>query len=462
VAQHTVPLWLVIAACDGSVSSVSETHSAALKPAAATNVLLILLDDVGEEKIGAYGRALAPPTPNIDALAAGGIRFENAYSSPMCTSTRAEVLTGRLARRTGMGDWIPAGSTVQLSTEAYLLPEALRRAPTPVSTAAIGKWHLAGGQVEDDVTHPTRSGFDLFTGTMTNVVSYFGWPRVEDGVQSTVKSYLTTTTTDDALQVISTRPEPFFVYLAYNASHEPFHVPPSDLHTQGVNGSASVPEKHGAMTEALDHEIGRLLAGIDPEVLARTTVIVAADNGTTIEASTEGVPGKGTVYEAGVNIPLVIHGPLVASPGSVCEARVHLTDLYPTIAEIFEAPLQVLPDGSFAVTTDEGAERRLDGRSLRRYLDDPAAPSERRTVYSERFQPFGPPPYTLNKRMLRDERYKVMDNDGVAMFFELVPGQVGEGPNLLYGELDASQQLAYDGLWTEMEALTAQLPFEGF
>lgn len=452
----------VSAVADGATATASDTVTVPEPPGG--NVLFILLDDVGKEQIGAYGlNPDAPPTPNIDAFAAQGVRFNAAYSSPMCSSTRAEILTGRYARRTGMGDYIITEISYDiLSEEALLLPEVIANAPTSYDTAMVGKWHLAGRLAPVPANHAIRSGFARFSGTLGNIGDYYAWLRIHNFQELPSYTYATVATTDDALDTIETVTEPFYVQLSYHAAHDPWHYPPSELHSQVIAKKPTYPQYYKAMVESVDREIGRLLASIDPEVLARTTVIVAGDNGTNSFATENGTPGKGTTYEAGVNVPLLMAGPTVTAPGTVCDALVHFTDLYATVADIAGAALTDLPDGNLGAYTADGAVRPIDGRSLLPYLADPARPSERAQVYSERFGPNGPPPYTLVKRMLRDDRYKVMDNQGVPFFFEFVPGVPGEGPNLLLGALTDEQQAAYDRLWGELIALSEGLEYEGF
>ncbi|MCB9675282.1 MAG: sulfatase-like hydrolase/transferase [Alphaproteobacteria bacterium] len=146
------------------------------------NVLVLLIDDVGVDKVGAYGGGYAARTPRIDALASQGIRFTNAYAAPMCSPSRAILLTGRYGRRTGIGTITEKESNgSELPLDAVTIPEALDFATGATWTnAAIGKWHLAGPAAADWKTHPNRQGFDWFVGTRGNPEykegrGYFHW-----------------------------------------------------------------------------------------------------------------------------------------------------------------------------------------------------------------------------------------------------------------------------------------------
>jgi arylsulfatase A-like enzyme len=413
------------------------------------NVLVIVGDDEGNDVIHCYGEhPQAPPTPNIDALAARGVLFRNAYSQPVCSPTRATILTGRYGFRTLMGIAID-GLVPQysLAQGEITLPELLNTGkPGQLACSAIGKWHLGpltgGGELD-----PNQQGFEWYSGTLGNFMgqSYYDHDKVVNGVVFPSTTYATTEQVDDALARIQVMPQPWFCYLAFNAAHRPFHAPPSNLHTYTLSGP---PNQTGAThfraaVQAMDTEIGRLLSSIDSEVLERTTIIFLGDNGTPPEATLAplvGTKAKGTLYEGGVNVPLIVAGRGVDAYGVECPAFVNTVDLFPTIAELLGTPVHgELADG-----------RRIDGVSLLPLFSDPMHAPVRPWVYADKFDPNGPGPYTSLGRMIRNERWKVITRDGGTDLFFDMQGLSVEGANIPLTDLNPEQRAAYDWLKREM------------
>jgi arylsulfatase B len=428
------------------------------------NVLLVLLDDIGVDKVGAYGDPRAPRTPVLDRLAAEGMLFRSAYASPLCSPTRANVMTGRHARRTGVGNLVSFREDLPLSPDEIGLGELLAYSPWAWETSAVGKWHL-GSMLEGDLLHhPASMGFDWYAGSLENLtVSFSGeghhyqlWEKDTNGSLSLSQRYATLETTDDALVRARTMAEPWLLYVAYNASHLPFHWPPADLHTYDeepdYEEASSFLRQHAAMTEAVDRELGRLLSGLDPEVRQRTTVIVMADNGSEREVilpSHNVQRHKGTAYEGGVHVPLIVAGPRVAEPGSESRALVHAVDLFATVAEIAGVPLE-----------GEGAPLFLgpvDGVSLLPLLADPASLGERPYVISEKFRPNGPGPEGSSTRMIRDRGWKlireVKDGEVSDELFRMVPDAWDEGPELLADGEDAVEAEEHERLASALERM---------
>ena len=218
--------------------------------AAQQNVLLIVADDLGVDSIGCYqeGNDL-PATPNLDAIASGGILFRNAWAYPSCSPTRAALLTGRHPTRTMVGRWIyhelnsnPAVGTLQ--PREHTLPELLDLAGTGHATACIGKWHL------HDMTFPattpvTIGGFDHYTGFLAGQLpDYFAWPRVANGVSQTCNVYATTQQTNDAIAWIQAQAQPWVCYLTYNAPHLPMQNPPASLHNRTLTPTSTNRERY--------------------------------------------------------------------------------------------------------------------------------------------------------------------------------------------------------------------------
>ena len=409
------------------------------------NVLLLVADDLGVDLVGAYDEHPDPArTPVIDALASQGLLFRNAYANPVCSPSRAALLTGRDCRRTGFGwgtNWFKEGTELPLSE--VCIPEAL---PPDYRRFAAGKWHLGSLKLSGPL-HPNLQGFEHFrgcTGVFPGFIGngYYDWQKVTDGVTTQCTTYATTETVDDAIELIqSAGSEPWFTLVAFNAPHAPFHKPPASLHSYNLpsNIQNSIPVHVKAATEAMDTEIGRLLDTLGPAVLANTYVIFVGDNGTDKEATTppfDKNKAKGTVYEGGINVPLIVRGPGVAAGESA--GLVGITDLFATIMEL---------TGSRA-TAD-------DSVSLVPYFAQPTLPSLRATVYSEFFKPNGEGAYSMRLRALCGPRYKLMYSYTLSNlpttkgFFDLQADPF-ETQNLLLGPLTPEQQTAHDALAAEL------------
>lgn len=422
-------------------------------PAPPTNVLLVVLDDWGVDMFAPSGaHPGAPALPNLEALASQGVYFARAYAAPTCSPTRSQILTGRYSFRTGIGEPIQQWQSVPaLEFDEVTLPEVFdNAAAASIATSAVGKWHL-GSLSTGDADSPTLQGFDWFAGTLGNLFfneSFDDYEKVTNGVPQNSTTYATTEQVDDALARIVAMPQPWFLSLAFNAPHQPFHAPPAHLHSYTLAGDPdTTPNAHYmAALEALDTEFGRLLASMPAHVRANTTIVVIGDNGTPNEAVTlPAIDGqsKGSLYEGGMNVPLIVAGKHVVQPGRTSDALVHSVDLFPTIAELFEVDYRA----------GIGDNRPVDGVSLASLLRDPAAPPVRHDVFHERFSPNGPGPYPSHGWMVRDARWKLIRRVGQSdLFFDLL-GLVREGAPLDVGALDPEQQAAYDQLDARLVAI---------
>jgi arylsulfatase A-like enzyme len=463
--------WTVITRWEGQSASASAT----IPPPPGGNVVVVILDDIGVDKLAMYGlNDQAPPTPTLDALAAEGVVFRRAYASPTCTPTRAELLTGRYGRRSGAG-WLVnvAEDSWELGLDAITAPEALRASRLGGwSDSFLGKWHLAGRRSPRVLLHPQLSGFSSFAGTVGYLVQsqeldgYFLWKKNTDGVEGLSSVYNTTDTVDDAISRVSTLPEPFALWVAFNAAHVPLHWPPQELHTRVKPDELTDQERFAAMVEAMDTELGRLLDAMGPQLRARTTVVVVGDNGTTdfvLDAGFDVERSKHTVYEGGIRVPLIVAGPHVATPGR-SDALVHAVDVFTTLMEIGGVPLT--DAGSrLALDLPELSEPRvLDGLSLLPYLQDPAAPSQRSVLFAQSFEPNGPPPWAFEEYVVLDGDFKLIRRqDGEEELFVLPgPGGLDEGPDLLAPPLNLVQGALRQRLGAELDRLLEEMPFEGY
>lgn len=441
---------------------------------AGENVLVIVSDDVGIDKTSAYREhESAPATPNLDALASEGLLFRNAYSCPTCSPTRAALLTGRLPGRTGVGRWIyPDDDDRDLWLSELTLPEMLAHAPTCTTTGLVGKWHLVTFERDSPETHPMDQGFWRYAGSLGNPLdavksghtprSYTNWEKDSNGELEWTSTYMATDTTNEALAFIAEAAEPWLLVVSYNLAHVPVHVPPGDLNLAGVTEDSTDLEKMEAMVMALDAEVGRLLDGLSRGTRDRTNIIYLSDNGTSpqfIEEPWILGRGKGTVYDGGVRVPLIVAGPHVSTPGEETDALVHIVDLFPTIAEIAGVdPAQL--------SVEEGAHTGqpipLDGVSLLPLIEDPSGPAPRETVYTETFYPNGDGAQQWAMRMIRDPEWKLIQTDSEGQLqgeglYHYEPDAVDEGYTLLGSPLDADQQAAYDRLTAAMDEQRAEL-----
>jgi arylsulfatase A-like enzyme len=371
--------------------------------------ILILIDDLGWRDLGCYGSGFYE-TPCLDRLAAEGVRFTDAYATcPVCSPSRASILTGRYPARVGVTDYIGGDSrgrlisapyTRQLPLEEFSLARALARGG--YATWHVGKWHLGEEQF-----WPERHGFDVNVAGCSwghPRTGYFGpWgnPRLADGTEG---EYLTDRLTDEAIKLIRGAGDaPFFLNLWYYSVHTPIQAKEPDIRRfrkkaedggldrlEAFETGEFFPCEHkrqkrvrrrllqsdpayAAMIWELDQNIGRLLAALEEAGRAEDTVVIfTSDNGGL--ATAEGAPtcnaplaeGKGWVYEGGTREPLLVRWPGVTGQGSVCSVPVTGTDFYPTLLEM--AGLDPVP------------EQHCDGVSLVPLLKEQAAP-EREAVY---------------------------------------------------------------------------------
>ncbi len=321
------PLFVIVATMSAATPAFSSNP----------NVLLIIADDMGVDASTCYnvGNTQAH-MPNLERLCKTGMVFDNTYSAPVCSPTRASIITGKYGFRTGVGTAIPKKGGIGVSADEESLFDQLSK--TSYSSNVIGKWHIAGS--DDGLTHPKSLGVSNYYGLYTGGTGdYFKWTAVTNGKEETVDTYATTQFTNKAIEWIDKQNSPWFLWLAYNAPHTPFHLPPADLHTADdlTNDSAAIKANplayYNAMLEALDTEIGRLLESIND--LDNTVVMFLGDNGTPAKTkkSVYGDRGmKGSFFEGGVHVPFIVNGPNVSSGRT--SALVNTTDIYATVLDI--------------------------------------------------------------------------------------------------------------------------------
>lgn len=424
------------------------------------NVILVIADDLGTDYLGFYeDHQDTAPVPNIRKLLSRGVRFTNAWSNPVCSATRAGMLTGRYSFRTGVGGIVGGtGGSSSLDINEITIPRLLKvYNPGGIGTANIGKWHLHNPMPVSNLNNPNIMGYDLFSGVFIGqLASYTSWTKVTNGVSSNVTTYATTETVNDALNWIDAQNgKPFFLWLAFNAPHAPYHLPPLDLHSyDNLSGTQIDIMMHPksyfkASLEALDHEIGRLFDALElNNQLDSTDIIFIGDNGNTTQtaqiANTD--RAKGTIYEYGVHVPFIVAGPSVANPGRVSDALVNTTDLFATILELF---------GYADWPTQIPANKPVDSKSILPILKD-ESDAVRPWAFTEIFKL---QPDADDGKTMRNEAYKLLRfDDGHEEFYRLADDP-GESNNLLTGTLSADALSNYHYLCNEMTALVSGISF---
>ncbi|MEM6688375.1 MAG: sulfatase-like hydrolase/transferase [Planctomycetota bacterium] len=327
------------------------------------HIVLVMADDLGNAEVG-YRNHPAIKTPNIDALAAGGIRLDRFYSGgPTCSPTRASVLTGRTHERTGV---LQHGYPLRLQ-EGTLADEFKRLG---YATAHFGKWHLNGLRgpgvpvLGNDLRHPGKFGFDHWLAVtnyfdMNPLMSEMGtWKDYEgDSSEVIVDAYLTWLERQP-------KEKPTFALIWYGSPHSPFLA--DDFDTEGMKDFPDIDKqslKHHGEIVAMDRSIGALMSGLEKLGSTGDTLVwFTSDNGglpRMIPNSTEGLRGhKGSLYEGGIRVPCVVHWPSGIEPGSISDFPAGAVDIAPTLIDLADSEPQAL------VTP-------TDGISLKGVLNNP-------------------------------------------------------------------------------------------
>ena len=308
------------------------------------NILLIIADDLGVDRLNGYfeGQLMAT-TPTLDSLRAAGLTFTNAAAAPSCAPTRAAIMAGKYGVKTGVLT-VPGNLAADGASVFDALAEETAGA---YATALIGKWHLT---TPATVNAPFAFGMDDYEGYLRGApADYFAWTRVRNGATFQETEYITTALTNAAAAWMDAQTQPWFLWLAHAAPHSPLHVPPAG--TFSVGNPTNNNRRYVAMVEALDFEMGRLFAGMTAEERANTLVIFVGDNGTPNNVL-QGYPngrGKGSLYQGGVRVPLIVSGAGVTRAGEREAALVHVTDLYATILQGArpQVPGEVAEQGRF-------------------------------------------------------------------------------------------------------------------
>lgn len=363
--HNLIGLWMVLGMLlyPGGVVEAEQKH---------TNFVFFLVDDLGWTDLSSFGSSFYE-TPNVDKLVASGMKFTNAYAAcPVCSPTRASIMTGKYPTRTGVTDYIgapgpnhwrrntrhlPAEYNPKLDHKEVTIAEALKEAG--YATFFAGKWHLG-----PESHWPEKQGFDVNQGGIDRGGPYggkkyfspYGNPRLKDGPDG---EHLPDRLASETNKFISdNKDKPFFAYLSFYSVHTPLmsredlkqkylakrkQAPPEAWGKEGSRRVRLVQNHavYGGMVEAMDLAVGKVLNHLEETGLAENTVVMfMSDNGglsTSEGHPTSNLPlrgGKGWMYEGGIREPMIVRWPGVTKAGSECQQYVTSTDFYPTILQM--------------------------------------------------------------------------------------------------------------------------------
>ncbi len=326
-------LFLFLAVCPTVVSAQSAATSP--KP----HIILFVSDDMGWNEVGYHGSKIA--TPHIDRLAKEGVQLDRFYVHPICSPTRTALMTGRSPARFGITGAIGRG-VVPLGE--HFLPQTFQKAG--YQTFMVGKWHL--GERSDDYA-PNARGFDHFFGFHGGGINYYttdgsrarGWFR--NGQSVAPQGYSTDLLADEAIKLLKNRNKikPVFLYLPFNAPHQPAQASERLLEKYRKLGFFGRRVGQAGAIEAMDAAIGRVLATIEAEGISKETLVMFfCDNGsgggrrgsTALPGQLALRGGKGSVLEGGIRVPAVLRWPGVIRAGTTCSQLISAQDLFPTFA----------------------------------------------------------------------------------------------------------------------------------
>lgn len=362
--------------------SIAACSAAARQP----NIVYILADDLGWTDLACQGSKYYE-TPNIDRLAASGMRMMRYYNSQNCAPSRAALMSGQYAPRTGVYSVesldrgnaadrrmnTPQNAT-ELSLDKYIFPQALKEAG--YTTGMFGKWHLG----KEDRFHPAQRGFDEAIVSDNKHFDFETTPRVEVPKGTYFADFIT----DRSLDFMERhRRKPFFLYVAHFAVHTPIQAKADDVarwEKKPVAGTHWNPT-YAAMIQSVDESVGRILAKLEELKLSENTIVIfSSDNGgvggyASTEAPspkkgfTDNAPlrgGKGTLYEGGIRVPFIVRWPGVVPAGTTSEQPLVHVDVYPTFLEIAGAKARsgYVLDGTSFLSVLKEPEHKLKHKPI--------------------------------------------------------------------------------------------------
>ena len=376
------------------------------------NIIFVLLDDLGKEWVSCYG-SKDVDTPNIDALAAGGIRFDNVYSMPQCTPSRLCLLTGQYPYRNGwVNHWdVPRwGAGARYDVNSYDCNLGLVMKEAGYATAAAGKWQINDFRIEPEAMK--MAGFDdwcMWTGYETNNPPSANryWDPYIITKDKPAQTYPGAFGPDMFLDFVTNfaeqhkdKDDPFFVYYPMVLTHTPFTTTPHEPDAE------SNEDKHKAMVRYTDYLMGKLTENLENMGLREDTLLIfTTDNGTAPSVvghiGNRSIPGgKSKTIEPGVNIPFIANWPGTIPGGRVSDALVDFTDMIPTFMDLAGMPIpsQDKVDGSSVAPYLRGKVDKVDREWILSMGGQNKAQVSNAGVENE---------WYFRDRVVRDERYKL-------------------------------------------------------
>ncbi len=370
-----------------------------LAAGARPNVVIFLADDLGWSDVGYHGEEVIE-TPSLDRLASEGVQLDRFYTTPICSPTRAALMTGRDPMRLGVAyGVIMPWHTNGIHPDELFLPEAFLRAG--YQTAMVGKWHLGHAQ---ETYHPNQRGFEYFYGHLHTEVGYFppfasqkGRDFQRNGVPIDDQGYETFLLGDEGARYIRARDKdkPFFLYMPFIAPHTPLDAPDDLLEKYADMRDDRKPARskqtddsrmirkmtmrksarpvYAAVVDAMDQAVGKVLAALDEEGIADETIVLFfSDNGGAAYATggADNVPlrgGKGDTFEGGIRVVSVMRWPGKLEAGSLNKSIMSAMDVLPTLAGAADVPVET--------------EFKLDGRNLWSALENGSVESREELLF---------------------------------------------------------------------------------
>jgi arylsulfatase A-like enzyme len=390
------------------------------------NVVLIITDDVGYGDFGAYG-ATDIRTPNVDRLAREGVRLTDFYAAPVCTPTRAMLMTGRYQQRVGLEIALPSNGPRDggLRPTGRTLPQLLKN--NGYATGLVGKWHL-GWRPEFS---PNAHGFDYFFGFKSGAIDFYTHEAAsgledlyENSTPVQVDGYMTDLITARAVQFIAQhQAEPFFLDVSYNAAHWPFQPP--DHHSRAkqvayqgpMDDPAPTRKDYAAMLERADAGVGQILQTLAKLGLERNTLVIFTNDngGEWLSRNTPLSNRKGTLWEGGIRVPAILRW-----PGRLPAGR---TSTQPGI--VMDLTMSILA----ATNTSVPPDARLEGVNLLPVLAG-QSPAVERTLFWR----------TQTQKAVRRGDWKVLVQGDAAFLFNL-RADAGERNDLARERVDLIRTL---------------------
>src|SRR5574340_1109039 len=323
------------------------------------NIVFILADDLGYGDVGCYGSSI--PTPNLDRMASEGVRFTDFYSgNPVCSPSRAALLTGRYPVRVGVPDVLSPKAEGGLSLDATILPQVLKA--RDYRTSCVGKWHLG----DAPQYMPRSRGFDEFYGVPYS--NDMNPPVICNGEvleKIATQQLLTEHFTEQAVRVIdAAKDSPFFLYMAPTSPHVPLKPSPR------FDGKSAL-GAYGDVVEELDWSVGQVLEALKRNGLENNTLVMfSSDNGPWYNGSPGRLRGrKGTTWEGGMRVPFIARFPDRIPSGSTCHGTGSALDILPTLASLTGAPLPPDPLDGVNIWTQLTGDGQQVERDLLLYFD---------------------------------------------------------------------------------------------